>query len=740
MIATTLEHGQQRKPRAGQQAISIIVAGGIGGLDGIGFAVAVATLFFAGNLSSGMSMAAGVCLLASVVFSIFIGWRSDIRSNTAQIQDMGVAVLSGTLAVTAAQMQAGPDIMVATAFAILSLSSLATGLLLSVTGWLRAGRIVRYFPLEVLAGFMAGTGWLLASGSMAAVTGNGLDLEGWFALSNPQTMLQFLPALLFGIAIFSAMMLFRHPLTLVGILGSGIAIFYAWLFWTGGTVESAAARGLLPTVDVEASLQLPFPGMLHLVDWNVVWTAVPAIVTVAILCLFATLMNTSALELASGRDVHMDDELKSTGYANTVVALVGGPPGYSDLTTSNLAIKLGVVNRGSGFVMAAVMLLGFLFTKELVSHIPIFVSAGLILYFGIDLMNDWLVNTYRRFSLREWGVVLLILAVVAGYGFLAALIVGFLIATILFAYSYANTTVIRSAMSLASLPSSTERSVPETAFLSDAGEGVRILQLQGFLFFGTTEQVLIQIRNAVENDSEKKLEAIIINFRRVTNIDSGSAASFERVQTIARKYKFRLILCGLRDETRNALARAGVDLSGTANVITCEDLDRALELAENMLLARRTDGDSRIPALVERFAENDLHAEKLTRLFAAAERKTYAAGETIIHSGDDSDVLYLLERGRVIIARKLTDGRLKRLRTMSSGAILGEMAFCLGSKRTADVVAEEPSVILSIAVKRLRELEEYEPDLAILLHRLISRALAEKVFVANRIIEYADGE
>jgi hypothetical protein len=50
----------------------------------------------------------------------------------------------------------------------------------------------------------------------------------------------------------------------------------------------------------------------------------------------------------------------------------------------------------------------------------------------------------------------------------------------------------------------------------------------------------------------------------VTNIDSGSAASFERVQTLAQKYQFRLIMCGLRDETQNALARAGVDLSGTA--------------------------------------------------------------------------------------------------------------------------------------------------------------------------------
>jgi SulP family sulfate permease len=179
---------------------------------------------------------------------------------------------------------------------------------------------------------------------------------------------------------------------------------------------------------------------------------------------------------------------------------------------------------------------------------------------------------------------------------------------------------------------------------------------------------------------------------------------------------------------------------GTQSVAVCEDLDRALEMTESILLAKRTVSSSEMPAVAERFAENSSHAEKLARLFATAERSSYGAGDTIIRSGDDADVLHFLESGRVMIARRLPDGRLKRIRTMSSGAVLGEMAFCLGSKRSADVVAEEPSVILSITVTRLRELEYNEPDLAILLHRLISRALAEKVFVANRIIEYSDGE
>ncbi len=734
--------GPEADKRSGSktQIAAVIGSGVIGGVDAIGFAVASATLFFAGSLASGIGMAAGVCILSSVILCLSVAWRSDIRGNVAQIQDMGVAVLTGTLATTAGQMQASADNRVATAFAIIALSSLATAMLLCVTGWLRAGRVVRYFPLEVLAGFMAGTGWLLATGSMATMTSGTLGLEGWFELRNLDMLMKFLPALVFGVVLYVAMTRLGHPATMLAVLCFGIAVFYVWLFATGGTIEGATAAGLLPAVNVETALQLPFPSQAELVDWNVVTLAIPAIVTIAILSLFATLMNTSALELISGHETRMDEELKTTGYANAGVALIGGAPGYSDLTVSSLAVRLGVRTRGAGFIMAAVLLLGFAFTGEIVGHIPVFVSGGFILYFGIDLMKNWLVDTYKRFSLREWGVVVLILVFVACYGFLVAIVAGFLIATILFAYSYANTPVVRNAMFLADLPSSTERTGAEAAYLSDTGNGVKILQLQGFLFFGTTEQVLAQIRPAIEQRSGPRLQSIIINFRRVTNIDSGSASAFQRVQTLAKRHGFHLILCGLSDAMGNTLMRAGMSFKEEDGVSVREDLDRALEFAENMLLAQRAAGASSLVTLTERFAENGQHAEKLARLFAAAERTAYAAGETIIHAGDDADVLHFLESGRAMIARKLANGELKRLRTMSSGAILGEMAFCLGVKRTADVIAEEPSIILSLAVAKLRELEHSEPDLAILLHRLISRALAEKVFVANRIIEYADGE
>jgi SulP family sulfate permease len=50
-----------------------------------------------------------------------------------------------------------------------------------------------------------------------------------------------------------------------------------------------------------------------------------------------------------------------------------------------------------------------------------------------------------------------------------------------------------------------------------------------------------------------------------------------------------------------------------------------------------------------------------------------------------------------------------------------------GVRRTADVVAEEPSVVLRIRRSAIERMEAEEPDLAAALHRWLARTLAERL-------------
>lgn len=709
----------------------LVVAGIVAGLDGIGFAVAVASLLFTGALADGLSMGAGAALLCTIIMSALAGWRSSLPVTVSHVQDMGVAVLSVTLGATAATLAAPPEIRIATAFTIIALSTLAAGLLMWMIGRFRAGMVVKFFPLEVLAGFMAGTGWLLLTGGLAMTAGLEPGSALLLGLTDPAALQLALPALGFGVLLYLCMARFSHPLMLLGLLLGAVALFYLWLLTSGRNVAEAAAAGYLPQIDTEASLALPFPAMLWQTDWSTVAGALPGILTAAVLCLFAALMNTSALDMASGGEVDIDREMRLTGGSNLLVACAGGPPGYPGLAISVLAQKLGVRRRGLGLVTALVVLAGFLFSREIVAHVPLFVNAGLIIYFGLDLLQDWLVNTYRRFSLREWCVVVLIVMVVAFSGFLQAIGAGFLVATVLFAWSYAHVPVIRNTATLATLPSSIERSPEDMALISARGAAIKIIQLQGFLFFGTAERLMAPLREAMAQRGSGT-DAVVLDLSHVTSLDSASAAAVMRLVAAAGRARLDLLLCGIRPSVQQALERAGME---HRKIQHFSSLDQALEHVERKILAERPHRDETASQLVLRHGAA-IGEGTFARLLARFTSDEIRAGDPIVRAGEWADRLYFLEQGRAVVMLPRQDGGRRRLRTMEAGALLGDVAFALDLPRTADVMAEDDCRVLSISAAEIRAMEHEDPALGIALQRIVSRALAEKVIAANRLTDH----
>ena len=438
-----------------KKVFPIITAALIVGLDSIGFAVALAALMFSGELAPGLAMGITAVLASSIILSLTVGTLSQLRTNMAGAQDIGAAILAVTLVSAVAEL--APDARVPTAFAIIAASTLATGILLFVVGSLGAGRFVRYFPLEVLAGFMAATGCLLLMGGVAMVAHVDADFHGMLQVTRMDQFVLLVPAVLLAALIYIAMTRFREPLMLLGILLSAIGLFHLWRHLAGVSIAEAAANNWLPFVPDVSGMAFAFPAHLNDIDWSAVALAAPTIATVAVISLFAALMNISAVEFATGHELNLDREMRITGGTNILVAATGGPPGYTHLASTLLLQKFGITTRGVGSWVAAVELVGLWYAVSIAAALPTFVAGGLILYFGFDMVKDWLISTHKVYSRREWSVVLLIVVIAVFYSFLLAILAGLLIATILFAYSYANSPVVRQTTDLASLPSTTER-------------------------------------------------------------------------------------------------------------------------------------------------------------------------------------------------------------------------------------------------------------------------------------------
>ena len=68
-----------------------------------------------------------------------------------------------------------------------------------------------------------------------------------------------------------------------------------------------------------------------------------------------------------------------------------------------------------------------------------------------------------------------------------------------------------------------------------------------------------------------------------------------------------------------------------------------------------------------------------------------------------------------------------RLKTMHPGVVVGELALYTGVRRTADVVAAAPSVVLRLGRSSIERIESEDPELAAALHRWLAWTVAGRL-------------
>lgn len=708
------------------------MAGLFAGVDTLGSGIAFATLLFPASLASGLGTGVGVILVSAAILALVLAWRSTCPNGIPLVQETSIAILASAIAGLMPALTAlPPDIRLYTILAVLGTSTAVTGLLFWVFGSLRLGTLVRFLPYPVIAGFLAGSGWLLVEGGLMMITGQHSLLASLYHLPDLLVQAKLMPAILFAVTMLVALRRSSHPMVASGImLGSGL-LFYAILAATDISTEQARSWAWLPTVPGDDSISMPNPlTVLNKADWLIVGTVIPAMISAALLNMLGLLLNLSGLELAQGREIDTNAELRTSGLANLLAGGVGGAAGYIGLGVTLLAERMGATGRSAGVATAIVILTGVAWASSLAAAMPSFLSGGLMLFLGLELLLEWLVAARRTLPRRDWMIIVAILIATATTGFLTGLGLGLAISVVLFVYTYSRQPVIRLIADGRTLRSTVDRAPAATHTLNEQGGQILILRLQGYLFFGTVEQVVSQIRTRlIPTDGSMRPVFLVLDFRHASGIDSAAASGFARICGLASSSGTDVIFSHLAPEIQNALHRSGVRADSAT------DLDHALEACENALLERY--GDLRHDTLPVAGHLQDLIGShpRLPDMVSAMTRRSLAPGDVLIRTGETADELYLLASGQVKVQVTLADGRPIRLRTMTAGAIVGEIAQYLGGRRTADVIVETPTIVYCLSRRHLLHLEQADCPLALLFHRLLAVTMAEKLVLANRQIQ-----
>ncbi len=698
-----------------------------------------AALIFSGPLATFLPRGAGAVLFGAAVLSIVTALRSSLRGAIALPQDNPVIILALAAAgVVAALPDADAQTQFITVLAMLGVASVLTGSFLLLVGRFRLDSLMRYIPYPVLGGFLAGTGWLLASGAIQLMAGAG---DGWGQLLMPDVLLRWLPGVLFGAALWGALRLRDNMLIVPAAVLGATALFWIMLAVSGTSADQAVAMGLLPAPFIDSALwQLPTMSELRMIEWRAVLAQAGSIAIVMVVSAAALLLNASGLELETRRDLNLNRELRTAGWANMLAGLGGSPPGYLTLSLSRLAVHAYGGSRTIGVVVGVLMLGTLAFGGRALSVFPVPVLGGLLFFLGLSFLMEWLYDALLRLPRAEYLIVFLIMLAIAVLGVLPGVGVGLVLAVLLFVLQYSRAVPTRSAVSCANYHSRVDRSSAERAYLNQHGDSVPILELQGFIFFGTVARLLETVSVCLEAEDGCASRVIVLDFRRVTGLDASAVVSFSRLKQLAWARGTTLLFTDLSPEARRLLARDVLELEG---VVEFPDLDQGVEWCEERLLAE-------MPAPVA-VADPEPVITELARLAAIRlgmptatvrglleqhlERFETKTGDVLIHQDDPPKGVYLVESGAVSVWRRLPDGKRMRLRRARAGTVMGEFGLYLDTPASADVVVDQPGVIHFLSLENLAHLEREHAELAAVCHRWIASVLSGKLMSTLNTID-----
>lgn len=132
------------------------------------------------------------------------------------------------------------------------------------------------------------------------------------------------------------------------------------------------------------------------------------------------------------------------------------------------------------------------------------------------------------------------------------------------------------------------------------------------------------------------------------------------------------------------------------------------------------------------FSVFDLASPALLQWLESAGRtEALHSGETLIHEGQTSESLFVLQTGSLSVFTTNQEQGQERLATLSKGSLMGEMSWLEQRPTVATITADTACSVLSIPGGTLATLEDVDPSLAAELHRLFAQKLALQIQQQN---------
>ncbi len=722
---------------AAERFLPSVVTSSVVAMMTVILSISFVALIFVGPISGFVAEGTSLMLATAVILGIFMALFSSYSGTIAIPQDRVAPIVALMATLIIHEMSgAAPETVGMTVLAAIASSTLLVGAVLFFLGAYKLDNIVRFTPYPVIGGFLAGSGWILLTGSFRITSGEPfafLNLREEIASGR---IMGWMPCVVFGLVAYLAVRARKHYITLPSLVFFAGILFYLWLGLSHHSLAEARQDGWIlpapPATNFNGVLILP---LLRHVDWFVVAHQYTSLIALLLTSIVSILLNTSALELAADEEIDLNQELRAAGLGNLFSGFTGGMIGFQSLSLSSLPLGMGVRSRLVGLISAFACFLLLWFGTGLIGFIPKFILGGVLFYNGLAFLTEWVFDAYFRLSREDYFLVILILVIVAAFGYLQGVGAGIIIATVLFVLKYSTVNVISSIISGDSHHSTVDRSPIEARLLNNQGGRIHILRLKGFIFFGSANNLLDSIHERQADKTLPKLDYVILDFQHVSGLDTSGIVSMSKLSRLAKKTGFLILAASVPVDIQNSFRGAGLLAEGPGQVRIFRDRDFSVEWCENDMLKHHfPDVQGEVKSLPQIL--HDFHPWRVdtSGLLNYMERIEVDKNHYLILQGDPSDELFFIEKGKVKVVVELDNGRTMRVRSMGAGTVVGEIGLYLGQPRLASVVTEEPCAIYRLNADSLAKMEQENSGLAAAFHEFMVRVLAERVTQQNRTL------
>ncbi|MDI1334698.1 MAG: SulP family inorganic anion transporter [Lacunisphaera sp.] len=676
---------------------------------------------------------------AGLLGAIALGIVTAIVGGAPRLISAPCAPAAAVLAALVGQLLGGTPVPASPEriIALLTMVALMSAVLQLGYGFAGGGRLIKFIPYPVVSGYLSAVGAIIFIGQLPKFLGlaHGVKLAtGLLAPASWQV-----PALVVGAATIAGVLLAKRitrvvPAPIIG-LAAGVAAYF--LLGLRQPELLSLEHNHLVIGPVGGGLAL-FSGLagpwqaltgLHAGDLRAL--IVPAL-TLSVLLSVDTLKTGVVVDaLTQGRH-DSNRTLLAQGAGNVAAVFLGGMAGSGTMGPTLVNVEAGGHSRRSGLIEGGLMLMTALVLGRAIAWVPVAALAGILLVVGVRMI-DWgsLLLLRQRATVLDFSVIATVVVVAVTTNLIAASGAGVALAIILFIREQIHGSVIRRRVSGRQISSTQHRMPDEQAVIEQHGSEVLVCELQGSLFFGTTDQMLTEIEEPL-----RTCRYLILDLRRVQSVDFTAAHLLERFEKdLARRDGWLLFsrVPAHLPSGRNLhdyFAKLGV-VGAQRRVRVCASLDDALIWTEDRILAdyagAGAGADTPLP-----LGEFDLLREfdtdqTMAPFTPCVTERSHAAGDVIFKSGDTGNQLYLVRRGIVRVRLPLKDGGYHNLASFGRGNFFGEMSFLTREARSAEAVAITATDLYVIERSQFDATSRSHPLVGVKMFARLARALAVRL-------------